>query len=916
MIVVEQHGKIFSLTRDGNGKADLFHDFTKEPKLQLTKDANQFDAVYGFTFDPMYRENRYCYVCYTVKNDKQPNLENGSRVSRFKVVGDAPPRLESASEEIILTYLQGGHNGGDLHFGPDGYLYITTGDATDPNPPDRFKTGQDVSDLLSSVLRIDIRQKDPNTNYAIPKDNPFVNQAHNGKPIRGEVWAYGFRNPWRMSFDRMTGDLWLGDVGWESWEMIHKIEKGGNYGWSLVEAGQTVNSHHRLGPTPIRPPAIELSHSIAASVTGGYVYRGKKFPELQGRYIFGDWMTRRLWAATIQNSTLVQLEEITAPTVRVVAFGVDHDGELYLLDYDAGTIHTLERNTAAEHDPAKFPRTLSTTGLFSQVRTHQLASGVVPFTINAHQWQDYATAEYFIALPGTTSVQDYENKKPFANDVSWNPIHFHVPKDAVVGKTISLEMEKGNPQSRKRIETQILHFDGEAIQGYTFAWRDDQSDADLVPADGGETLLRIRDANFGGIRPQNWTFASRVQCGQCHNPWAGYWLGFNREQLHRELPNGINQLVELHRVGVLKRIGNENKPLPAYSRQELATIRRVVDPFDPSQSINDRARSYLDVNCGHCHRFGGGGSVEFHIHRDADLKSKHLWDAKPTRGTFDLSHARILAPGDPKRSVLYYRMAKFGSGRMPHLGSDLPDEQGLRLIHDWIRSLEPGKEALGTPVKYRKDQLIEGLRRPESALEIARAVARGSLDPDERSMVRDIVTADACDVRIRDLLAGYFPDPNRAAVLGSNPRPRAILMLTGDPANGRKLYDQKRSQCSTCHKMDGQGSDIGPDLSSIAKSRSREQILESILQPSRRIEPQYQAYQVQLVSGQTHFGLVVKRDDQELLLRGTTGQMNRIPAVEVESIEASRTSIMPEGLLRDFTAQEAADLLAFLMTKK
>jgi glucose/arabinose dehydrogenase len=130
-----------------------------------------------------------------------------------------------------------------------------------------------------------VNRKDEGKNHAVPKDNPFVGM----KNVRTEIWAFGFRNPWRMSFDREKGDLWVGDVGWELWEMVHKIEKGGNYGWSITEARQPVKPNQKIGPTPILAPAIEVSHTVGTSVTGGYVYRGKKFPELVGTFVFGVW---------------------------------------------------------------------------------------------------------------------------------------------------------------------------------------------------------------------------------------------------------------------------------------------------------------------------------------------------------------------------------------------------------------------------------------------------------------------------------------------------------------------------------------------------------------------------------------------------------------------------------------------------
>ncbi len=914
LAVAEQHGKVFTFEDAPGATAQLLHDFAKEPKLALSKDANQFDAVYGLAFDPKFETNRYCYVCYTVKSDKKANLDDGSRVSRFRVTEANPPTLDVASEEVILTYLQGGHNGGDLHFGPDGYLYISTGDATDPNPPDKFATGQDCSDLLSSVLRIDVHAKDTGRNYAIPKDNPFVGQSHLGKPVRGEVWAYGFRNPWRMGFDRKTGDLWLGDVGWESWEMVHKIEKGGNYGWSVKEAGQPVNAHHKLGPTPIRPPTIEYSHAEGASITGGYVYRGKEFPELQGKYVFGDWMTRRLWAADPARDPM-PLEDLAPPSLRFIAFGEDREGELLMLDYDAGTVHRLDRNAAANRDPAKFPRQLSKSGLFRETAKHEPAPGVRRFTINAAQWQDYATAEYFAAFPGTSSATDYENKKHLANDVTWNPIHIHLPVDGVLVKTISLEMERGNPASRRRVETQILHFDGEALQGYTYSWRDDGSDADLVPVDGGEKELRVKDAIFGGVRPQTWTFAARAQCGQCHNAWAGYLLGFNREQLHREI-DGKNQLVSLCESGLLKRVDAKGQPMPPFSVDDLKKIKPHIDPAEDAKTLAERARSYLNINCGHCHRFGGGGSVEFHLNLDADAKSPKLRDARPTRGTFDIADARILAPGDPHRSVLYYRMAKFGAGRMPHLGSDLPDEAGLKLIRDWIASLDPGRDPPRPVNGLNRARLVEDLRFPRTSFELARAVGRGALTADDRKLLAAEVAKESCLASARELFTGYFPNPNAPRTLGANPKPRAILALAGDAENGKKLFHATKNRCAACHKVDGVGLEVGPDLSKIGATRSREHLLDSLLQPSRRIDAAYQTYSVSKFDGSTLQGIAVKRDAREIVIRDATGKLHAIPAADLESIAASQTSLMPDGQMRDFTAQEAADLLEYLVRRK
>ena len=265
------------------------------------------------------------------------------------------------------------------------------------------------------------------------------------------MWAYGFRNPWRMGFDRQTGELFVGDVGWELWESVHRVEKGGNYGWSAMEGPQPIKPE-KVGPTPIRPALIELPHTIACSITGGYVYRGKKFPELRGAYVFGDWETRRLWAARFEGDRTKEMPEIARPSVRIVAFGEDRDGELYFLDYDGGTMHTIEKNDGGGRN-ADFPTKLSQTGLFASVKDHKPAAGVVPFAVNSRQWQDGATAEHWVGLPGLSSVTLYPgNGKPIPGLVDWHNFRMHFPKDAVLMRTLSL--------GGRRLETQLLHFEG------------------------------------------------------------------------------------------------------------------------------------------------------------------------------------------------------------------------------------------------------------------------------------------------------------------------------------------------------------------------------------------------------------------------------------------------------------------------
>jgi putative heme-binding domain-containing protein len=916
VVVAEHERKVYSFRNHSDATPDLFFDPMTELKtLNQHPGAKQVETVYGLVFHPRYAENRECFLCYTLKGkNNEKNLADGTRVSRFRVTRIDPPRLDPDSEEILLTFLQGGHNGGDLHFGRDGYLYISTGDATDPNPPDLFETGQDIGDLLSSILRIDVDRKDPGRNYAVPKDNPFVDL----KDARPEVWAYGFRNPWRMSVDRLTGDLWVADVGWELWESVNRVERGGNYGWSVMEARQPVNVNFPPGPTPIRAPLIELSHTISASVTGGYVYRGTKFPGLVGAYIFGDHETKRVWAARAEKDRLLSMVDLIEPAVRLSAMGEDHAGELYFLDYDQGTINVLARNPPPP-PTGEFPRTLSATGLFASLRDQQPAEGVIPFAVTAAQWADGATAKHWLGLPGTSQVTWHPRQVQIPGAMFRRLFEF--PENAVLVKTLSLELERGNPASRRNVETQLLHTDGKYWRGYTYAWNDAQTDAALVPADGGERVFTVTDpAHPGGKREHVWTFHSRTQCLQCHTPWAETALGFNIAQLNRDVDVGqsrMNQLAAFEAAGVIRHLAGNNRPAPPLTGEYLSKQQKLVDPYDSRADATLRARSYLNANCGHCHRFGGGGAVDLELHAFTPVEKMKAVDVRPYRGAFGLADARVIAGGDPHRSTLYYRMSKFGRDRMPHLGSEWPDETGLAVVHDWIKSLPPSAplaEAEPRRSGLSADEIARRLAAPATALDLARAVGRNQLPAATRDQV--LMAAAALPAgAVRDLFDGYVPHTG-ARKLGPNPRPAAILALTGDAERGKVVFWTKETQCQTCHKIGDQGILLGPDLSHIGKDRTRLELLESLLEPSRRIEPQYVAYLATTTGGKQAQGLLVKKDASEVVLRDAKNEEVRFKAAEVESLVPARQSLMPDGLLRDLTAQQAADLLEYLATRK
>ncbi|MFM7845042.1 MAG: hypothetical protein ACKPEY_12530, partial [Planctomycetota bacterium] len=326
------------------------------------------------------------------------------------------------------------------------------------------------------------------------------------------------------------------------------------------------------------------------------------------------------------------------------------------------------------------------------VQVHSPASGVIPYEINASLWHDGATVERWLALPESTAITLYpDTGKPMPSRYYARKFPLHFPKDAVLLKTLAMDLEVGDPNSRRRIETQLLHFDGTNWRAYSYKWREDQSDADLVSPEGDEQTLSIRDAAHpSGSYDYVWRFHDRVQCMTCHNDWAKFTLGFDVPQLNREVDDAagrVNQLVRLCRTGHLIRRSHENEPQPKFDKKNVVSQPRIPNPFDPTDgSLNDRARGYLHANCSHCHRYGGGGLVGLSLVFDKPLAETGALVA-PIRGDFGLPEPRVVAPGSFQHSTMYYRMSKFGRDRMPHIGAELPDESGLRLIADWITSL-------------------------------------------------------------------------------------------------------------------------------------------------------------------------------------------------------------------------------------
>jgi uncharacterized repeat protein (TIGR03806 family) len=661
-VVAERPGKIYTFDMD-------------PAKAQKKEILDVKHTVYGVVLHPKFAENGYLYLSEVPNGDKE--TPDGTRLVRY-TVDRKTMTADPASAKVIFTWPNGGHNGGCLRFSPDGYLYISTGDGS--GIADGLETGQNLGTVLGKILRIAVDKEEDGKAYAIPKDNPFAST----KDARGEIWAYGIRQSWKISFDTSTGDLWAGEVGQDLWESVYLIQKGGNYGWSVNEGSHPFRPERKKGPTPILKPIIEHNHTEFRSLTGGFIYHGKKHPDLQGAYVYGDFDTGRVWMLRYDAKTgkVTEHKELAKSNLRIVAWAQDHDGEVYALNFIDGGIYQLAAVPPRAKGP-EFPRKLSQTGLFADTAKLTPEKGLIPYSVNAELWSDGASKERYIAIPGEAKIEfetiTYPQPAP-GSVPGWR-----FPNGTVLVKTFSLETEPGK---KRRLETRLLvasilggteEYGDQVWNGYTYIWNDDQTDAELADKNGVDREYTLKTA--AGEKKQKWHFPSRAECNMCHTVTAKYALGVNTAQMNKDHDYGgvvANQLATLDHIGIF------TKKLPAAPE----ALAKLADYRDEKASLDARARAYLHANCSHCHRKWGGGNAEFQLLSTLPLKDLGVVDTKPGQGTFDLKDPRILVPGDPKRSMIYHRMTLRGLGQMPHIASNVVDESAVKLIHSWIAQLK------------------------------------------------------------------------------------------------------------------------------------------------------------------------------------------------------------------------------------
>ncbi len=729
-----------------------------EPEVLIP--ADDTTVHYAITFHPQFADNGYVFIGSNgLKSPDGRVPEDGrkrTRVTRYVIDREPPYTFHRDSATVIIEWDSNGHNGGDMAFGPDGMLYVGSGDGTSDSDEDRV--GQDLTTLRSKILRIDADhpyEETPNDgrHYSVPKDNPCFDAGSLIATVEGarpETWAYGMRQPWRLSFDPTSGQLWVANQGQDLWEQIYLIERGANYGWSIVEGSHPFNRDLPPGPTPISKPVAEHAHAEARSMTGGLVYTGSALPELRGAYLYGDYSTGRIWGIRHDGSRVTWHELIADTPLNITGFGLDSHGELLICDHqpgDKGGFYRLVPTPPVSADQPPFPRTLSESGLFADVSRHRMVEGVVPYEPASPLWSDGTFKARFFALPPATTKagEIVPATIGVTNGRGWN-----FPDGTVLVKSFAIDEVEGDPSTRRWIETRFMLKEQGEWAGYSYEWNDEQTDAVLVAAAGKDRDFTIRTADLaaasGESRTLAWHYPSRTECMVCHSRASNYVLGLCTVQLNRDYDYEAvlgpghttdNQLRTLEHLGLLdvgwwgdamaflreravaegvdekeagdwvaRQTKSADPAAGAFGQRRSrllsrapAATNRLVNPYDASHPLEARARSYLQANCASCHVFAGGGNAQIDLEYMSAFTVRPV-DAmkavgiKPLHTTFDIADPQLIAAGHPERSVLFARMSRRGPGQMPQLATTIVDEKAVALMREWIESLTPPEQAV------------------------------------------------------------------------------------------------------------------------------------------------------------------------------------------------------------------------------
>jgi glucose/arabinose dehydrogenase/mono/diheme cytochrome c family protein len=686
------------------------------------------DGFLSMVFHPDYATNGTLFVYFTIK----VGTEYFQRLHQVTVTNPAANTAVIFSHKPLLTIVDRAtnHNGGDLQFGADGFLYLSVGDeggGGDNYNNARFINQQNDASVQRTgfwgkLLRLAV-EVDPKTqpgvfpsgsllpnahtqsstafptalhgNYRVPADNPFIGYtlwhsiAITAASVRTEIYATGLRNPFRWSFDPPTGRIFIGDVGQDRYEEIDIVNKGDDLGWSWREGLHAFTS----GPAPTNPPAApnpgdppgtgfkrvdpiyEYDHTndgvgndavvYGPNVTGGRVYRGNRLTELYGAYLFSDYGNGQIVALREQaNGTWTATR--LATNSGIVDFGVDpRNGDVIFCNLSSNTVRRLLRTGTTGTNP---PALLSQTGAFSNLANLTPQPGIVDYEPNVAFWSDYAIKSRWFAIKNLTDTVG------FSADGKWT-----LPTGMVWVKHFDIETTRGNPATRRKLETRFLVKTATDVYGLCYKWRADQTDADLV---GEEGLTELIPASSPA---QTWRYPSRTECRVCHTAVAGFALSFNTRQINRAHTFGAqtqNQITALSGAGYFTSPPANVNTLPAFAPAD-----------DNGRSLEHRVRSYLAVNCVQCHQPGGTATGNWDARPTTPTDAANLIDGVLVNNDGDPAN-RWVVKGDVGHSMVLKRLQGNGVPRMPPLATNELDPAAIDLLTDWITLDLPTRQSL------------------------------------------------------------------------------------------------------------------------------------------------------------------------------------------------------------------------------
>ncbi|WP_405383482.1 Ig-like domain-containing protein [Maribacter sp. LLG6340-A2] len=705
LVVGQRDGKIywFENRNDVAGK-NLLADFSNE--VGVVWDG----GFLGLSIHPEFGTNgkNYFYLFYTTKDgqgrDYPDSFLSGFGCSRedywggfliLKRIEVDPATMSvvanSDLEMIKMRMFSSTHRGGGMAFGDDGFLYIPTGDQSAYSKPQNSTTNLD-----GGVLRIDVDQ-DPNKShapirkmpqggrfpdeisgvgYGIPNDNPFL--SPDGSRFE-EYYTVGHRNPHRMTKDKLTGTFYIGEIGEGRHEEINIIKPGKNYGWPVFEGNYNrgTSCTNLLDGMPHERPLVAFPRSDANALIGGYVYRGAAMPDYYGKYICADYgVGEEIWAVDIDTG---EYETITqfSPT-NIISFGEDHKGELYLLSQGNNVkLYKLRQQGELE---GSVPQLLSETGAFTNMETLVPNQGLLPYELIESFWSDGAEKKRWMAIPNNGTHNTSTEQISFSENDDWQ-----FPVGSVLVKHFELPIDENNPSLTRRLETR---FSVKASTGsfyfLTYKWNEQQTDAVLLETGLDENISVTK--SDGSTEIQKWSYPSTQDCISCHNPATGGALGTNTRYLNSDYTyettgRTANQLVTLSHLGILDETINDA------ATPNFQTYKAMNDPL---ATLDEKARSYMDLNCAYCHRPGGTGDrAQFDLRLFNSLAQTGLFDAG-TNSPIGIPGERIFVPGSADESILYHRTnSSDPSIMMPPISKNRVDAKAVQLIRDWINQMDP-----------------------------------------------------------------------------------------------------------------------------------------------------------------------------------------------------------------------------------